>query len=181
MRREERRLLFFSPPLSTVHRNSCLRFGAGLAASSNGCSCAQVRRAELIYSICRDGLHVPGMQPVVTHGFISSWVLLGSSKHTFPWRKRNVFPGSGSNYLWVSVWDHIPQTVSGISGQGKSSRCKDRYQWCNTGHHYPRPCFKPNTRHLVLENHHWCNTALILQDTKHLWSFSALPSSRQGC
>lgn len=82
MRREERRLLFFSPPLSTVHRNSCLRFGAGLAASGNGCSCAQVSRAELIYSICRDGLHVPGMQPVVTHGFMSSWVLLGSSKHT---------------------------------------------------------------------------------------------------
>lgn len=119
-----------------------------------------------------DLLHMSRWPTCSRHAACSnSWfyVFLSASRqfkahNTFPWRKRNVFPGSGSNYLWVSVWDHIPQTVSGISGQGKSSRCKDRYQWCNTGHHYPRPCFKPNTRHLVLENHHWCNTTLTLQD-----------------
>lgn len=125
LNREERRVGFFSIhcPQTTIPT-----VWSRVTVSGNRCSCTEVSRALLICSICWDGLHVPGVQPVLTHGFMSSWILLGSSKHTirFHEKKRNVFSGSVSNYLCMAASDRIHLMMSDISGQGKSSWC----QWC---------------------------------------------------
>lgn len=86
MKRRERKEVFFN-----IHCSQTVNIPTvwiRVTASCNRCSCTEVSGGVLIYSICWGGLHVPGMQPVVTHGFMSSWVLLSSSKHTISFHEK---------------------------------------------------------------------------------------------